>query len=113
MTLNELKSFKKILPAGAKLNYAGTGIEWTKRGGYADASLRATMAKAEAAGFVKVDYTPTGSPDGSVVGRRTLYRDPAGNTLEASHSYGSVAADNRFRFAIIFATPIPVADTSC
>jgi hypothetical protein len=96
------KLLKSILPVGAVER--GGKWEWRKRGGYADASIRATLRKARAAGFVPVDSTSHDTPDGSVVGSGEYYRDPAGNVLYVSSRLGATRADNSFRMEM---TPAP------
>lgn len=97
------KQMKKIMPA--KSETRGTKVMWSKRGGYAgEKTIRATIAKAKAAGFTEFDAKQYGCPDGSTVGSGTYYRAPSGDVLYVSSSYGVTAPENHYSITYTPAT---------
>lgn len=93
MTTTEIK---RLLPSGAERQPSGTW-RWERNGGHPDKTLNAFRVRRDKAGFVSVDSTSGGCPDGSVVNSGTWYANPAGDRLYVCRSYGATAADNWFR----------------
>jgi len=90
---------RKLLPAGAAEVPGQPGRwRWVKRGGHADAALKALRGRLAAAGFVNGPEAPASgnSADGGVVWGGIRFVNAAGDTVDVSAHYGATAAQNRF-----------------
>lgn len=87
---------KTLMPSGAKIDKRTMSAIWEKQGGYADKTIKAFFRKMFDLGFVRSHPAGFNSPDGSVIGARTLYTAPDGDKITVTHSYGVVKEGNFF-----------------
>ncbi len=91
------QKLSKLLPGGSGVVHDPVGgtSTWKKKGGFMDATGKATREKLKAAGFTEGKYSSGGTPDGSSMYGGTHYQHPDGHTVTISTYLGSVASENR------------------
>lgn len=92
----------KIMPAGTKAAAFRVNVhEWVKKGGFAGInSVRKTLKKAKALGFLERSSVSGGTPDGNVVNHTQTYISPEGHKLETHTHYGVTSQDNRYSLTL-------------
>ena len=102
------KVAKQILPAGH--NAYGNSANWYKRGGHAGRNMiERAVEKATKLGFKDGPWNSFNSPDGNVVGSKSVMHHPDGWELSYYSSYGCVAPDNSFGMTLKQVAKVAVA----
>jgi hypothetical protein len=89
-------------------------VDWHKRGGHSGANtISKVVTEALGEGFTRLDTTLANSPDGSYVGRGTVYtKNVEGGrfVLSTSSSYGVTQYENNFSITLEFKVTVKPLD---